>query len=381
MDKDLSDFYKKFRKEYFTKYNNIKEIYNSSSEYYVNSIPTFKGSTPKWTYENVNTILKYLFGIEFNKNTFGKLTEEKQMHIVFEILKYILPHGKYFIEQNKYKNKLTPEEQQVLGCYSEVSTGILNTSSNQIGVEGLLNFKGIEELLDANRYSSTNRLKNMQTVTEIFEYVYKNNLKTIQLYYQNLFMIMSQVPKNEEEFFVFRGLTTDKLLDIETFISTTYDITVANKFSLRCNNPTLLVIKIPRGSHVTALGQLSMYKTENEIVIPPNYKLEEYGRKDVISLNARNQTVMQTIIYCSIRERKDYNFKIDLKKMYPTFEDFLNKYKIFKMIKRFYEFHHQNNEMPESELNKYKTDRMLHSEYNKWLYNNFKQIRYNFKKK
>ena len=76
MDKDLSDFYKRFRKEYFTKYNNIKEIYDSSSEYYVNSIPTFKGSTPKWTYKNVNMILKYLFGIEFNKNTFGKLTKE-----------------------------------------------------------------------------------------------------------------------------------------------------------------------------------------------------------------------------------------------------------------------------------------------------------------
>ena len=269
--------------------------------------------------------------------------------LIVDLFLFLLPNGKFFIEQNEYKNSLSVEEQQVIGCYSEVSTGLIIPGCHKIGINGLLSFHGI-----LNKIQNGIKKKNLVFSAEIIEFIkeemewiYTEKLSVIETYYKNLYKLIRNAPVNKKPFYTFRGLKKNTLIDMETFISTSFDIILAEKFSIDTsedfskNQPMTLIIKIPENSHVMSLGYLSKYLQEYEIVIPPCYKIVEKSRRIVKGtiyheLNAQMISKNQLIIMAEIEMRPNYKFELNLKKMYPTFESFINKYNMRDIIHMVY---------------------------------------------
>ena len=86
---------------------------------------------------------------------------------------------------------------------------------------------------------------------------------------EDLDSIFRDIPPIEEEFVVYRGVTTKHEFGVLSgFISTSYDYDTALTFASDKKQCCVLIIKVPVGAKVLPVEELSVNPTEGEILLP-----------------------------------------------------------------------------------------------------------------
>lgn len=307
--------------------------------FYQNDISNF-GFDLDISFINKHIYIMYNFLIDIKKirlcyeqNNWECLYELKPL--IYKLFKYIMPTVGYLRSQYNYlhSDSITNDHKIIIGCYSKLNAGLLTGPNRKADISQLFNLKGLNkkyELIQNYDCDSNTFIKNMYRF--LYFGIYKK-LNVLDLYYNNLnnLIVDKKNPKNSNgSFFVYRGRNVENIKDYKLdddaqgFLSTSLNINIALAFSggllyTSKGFHIILIIKIPDGAKVLYMGQLSSHKTENEILIPPMYKLELYHRRE-ISLNRINIS----LFYCNLVERKNYELP-KLVEVYDDFEKLFNK--------------------------------------------------------
>jgi hypothetical protein len=184
-----------------------------------------------------------------------------------------------------------------------------------------------------NEYNDLNyRLRNNMTLTSRQQYIV-----------EKLDYAFALCPNITDNIVVYRGINTkDFVSGLSSYISTTYDIDIAHKYS--CKGCATLHIVVPSGSKVLPLEFISEYKSEKEILLPragnlltTNYTYANniiiynlvYVPPESIVLN--NTTTSDEVLHeLTINQWVDRVLELFTEEeleIYDTVEDIINSYK------------------------------------------------------
>ena len=207
-------------------YKNVDDIFEPGDKdqevkdltFFLNNIPNFSNEKII-RLSSLDRILYYSLG-NINVNYDYNNNENVMKKLIADIFLYILPSTQYFEKNNKYKISLSFEDQQIIGCYSQVSTGIITNKCHKIGIDGLVDFKGIMHTMHdmiKTKFIYHDYFPFTLSV-ELFKWIYEKKLLLIELYYKKLYNLIINCPPIEKKCYIFRVMKTDNLLDMETFV-------------------------------------------------------------------------------------------------------------------------------------------------------------------
>lgn len=258
------------------------------------------------------------------------------MENLIEYIKPQLPNKKFFIDQYNFINKkITIKDRKIIKCFSLLSGGLL--SNNKIKAS-LIQFIYLKDNIKLIRiifkdYNFDNTIDPIKYIINIYKFLYYGvykKLNVLNSYYIKLEnIILSKMNKEiSNKFVVYRGINNSSNINSNGYISTSLNINIAIEFisNFKSDKKALLIITIPKKSKVLYINKLSKFPYENEVLIPPLYKLKKNNSKNIIINNTNIK-----LIYCTIIKKPNYK-QINLVDKYKNFNDLFNKVNIENYI-------------------------------------------------